>query len=156
MLALLCLRALGTNAQVAAPDLIGIADKNESGSFRRAAVDALGYVGPVKQVVPNLLQWATKPDPFVQIPAINGLGRLRPPAVEAVPHLMEWTTNSDQDVVVSAINALGGIGPPAKGAVPLLMGWATSARLRVAVNAKAALLQIDPEAAAKAGITNAP
>jgi hypothetical protein len=69
---------------------------------------------------------------------------------------MEWTTNSDQDVVVSAINALGGIGPPAKGAVPLLMGWATSARLRVAVNAKAALLQIDPEAAAKAGITNAP
>jgi hypothetical protein len=172
---------LRTNAQSALPRLIEIADQNISPSSQRAAIRALIYTRPTgppaQQAVAHLLQWATNKDLSVQDEAIITLGNIGPPAEAAVPYLKQCAVSHDSGVRLQAKLALLRIDPKAfadsvfdghQGDPTDLLGWSLEVQraapylLQYATNAPNAsvvrfLMQgLNPEAAAKAGITNAP
>ena len=72
---------LGTNAQMAVPALIKIADDNISPISRLCAIQSVCYIGPpAREAVPSLLRWATNADSDVRNWAKFGLRYIDPQA----------------------------------------------------------------------------
>jgi bilin biosynthesis protein len=107
------------------PKLMAILDEEDT-TYRRAAVKALGVIGP--DTVPSLVEAllnssnvtvrgsAAKatalndPNPVVHIAAVMALGEIGAPAVETLIEALQTTDNPA--LGVSLVNALGSIGDP--------------------------------------------
>jgi hypothetical protein len=153
----LCLMKLGRQAQSAVPALIDIINHSTSVHSQIWAMYALVAIwSPAKEDVPTLLRWATYAESHVRYQAIRMLGRLHVEADQVVPALTSALRDPDADVRDEAVEALRRFGSNARPAVSALVKVLHDPSKAVRQDATNALKAIDPEAAAKAGITNAP
>jgi HEAT repeat protein len=146
--------------EAAVSALITIAGRNISNADASDfAIDELVSLGPpAKEAVPSLMEWATNSDWYVRYHAIRALGKIRAEPDRVVPVLMSALADPNANVHICAVQALENFGPNAKPAVTTLMEWLHDPAHDVSAReyATKALRAIDPDAAAKAGITNAP
>lgn len=100
----------------AVPALIKIAnDMNAWG--RRAAINALGVIGPAKSVLPTLIKSTKGSDQNIRVSAAMGIGELGASAEPALADLQRLLDDKEGSVAWYAIKALGKIGPKAEPAV---------------------------------------
>ncbi len=103
-------------------DNVRCALKDEEGSVRKVAAEALGGIGPeAKAAVPALIEALKDPEGDVRREAAQTLGQIGPEAKAAVPALSEALKDTEWEVRSGAGRALGGIGPEAKAAIPALI-----------------------------------
>ena len=89
--------------------------------------------------------------------ALEGFKILGSDGQSAVPELIRIASDNFSATSTScAILSLVKVGPAARQAVPYLAHWVTNSDKRLRFYSGMVLRDIDPEAAAKAGITNAP
>jgi hypothetical protein len=157
---------IGTAASEAVPVVLRTTESRYV-TERKTALWSLGMIHAQPDlVISNLFKLTQDPDDSVRVQAWYGLsaygpeanlGALQLQAELVVPALSQGLIDYNDEVRREAANAMAKFGSKAKSAVPSLV-QALSATNSPSVKAalSKALLQIDPEAAAKAGITNAP
>ena len=148
------IRALGSNAQSAVPELIRIADQGVSTDSRAWTIEALGFIGePARETLPQFLKWATNAEDRVRAEAVWALGwafgKKGFECERVLPVLTGALHDTNTLVRVRALGSLQSYGPAAKSVVPSLIELLNSdsramSRQTVIDTVKA----IDPEAAA--------
>jgi HEAT repeat protein len=127
-----------------------------------AVYSLVGLAPSAKEPVPSLLRWATDGNAEVRSSAIEVLGKIRAEGDLVVPVLTNALHDPSAEAQYRALVALRKFGPEAHLAVPALVDFLNSLNpptpfeVHRHTEALRALQAIDPEAAAKAGITNAP
>jgi HEAT repeat protein len=150
---------LGRDAASLAPAFVAVL-KDKSRSDRGAALRALDAMGPAAAEAVLTLEAKLKEDPE-QVEVAVALARLGRPdlAVRALPTLIkqaeaEW--ESSRIDYYRTLDDLKTLGREAKPAVPVLLRLMRHDHPSVYAHAASALLAIDPEAAARAGVRDAP
>jgi hypothetical protein len=155
--AILSLGYIGPPAETAVPTLLHLtSDTNYY--VRMVSFVSLGRIHARPEVVvPMLLQGLQDTNQRVQLCASVAFADYGPNAMSAVPQLVQSlraTPAATNDLPF--VQALGFIGPAAKESIPFLLPLTTNADAQIYSGSRRAIQRIDPEAAAKAGITNAP
>jgi HEAT repeat protein len=135
---------IGSNASAAVPALLRVTgDKDEN--LRRAAVAAIGAVGPMADVaVPTLAELLVFDESAaVRDQAADALSRIGSSATKLLTRLL---ADEDAEVRWRAAQSLGTIRPLAKSAVPALTKALEDGNAEVRINAMEALWAIDPDA----------
>ena len=130
----------------AVPELHAALQKRNP-QVRRAAVDALGVIGPAaKAAIPLLIELLD--DSACRDAAAESLGRMGFEARAAVPRLLALLEaarlQGASEEYVALLDALGAIGPDALSAAPALLNFANFDDSRTRQAAVLALAKIDP------------
>jgi HEAT repeat protein len=147
------LRALAAAgaAEEAVPVLLRRLEDKDSDA-RRAAVEALGELGPVTpEVLPALLRALDDKDGFVRAEVPSALGAFKQDAKVIVPALVKVLGQrqqafADTFLVVNSVRTLGEFGPEARDAAPLLVDLLDVEDESVQKAATVALANVDPSA----------
>ena len=135
----------GIEASVAVPALVkSLGDK--CWEVRKAAVEALGDIGPAAQEAVPALVDALWDGPSVRDTVPKALGDIGPAAQATVPALVRALGDWSETLQVAAAKALGHIGPAAQEAVPALVKAIGDRRMAVREAAVEALGHIGPAA----------
>ena len=121
-------------------------EKDDDAEVRRAAVQALGALGPsASDAVPDLIEAAKSGEVGLQIEAELALGQIGAAPETAVPTLVEALQRSDQPAVqYQAARALGLFGEEAEIAKPELQAAMREGDAALRYQAALALQTIDP------------
>jgi hypothetical protein len=166
------IRAIGTNAGPAVPQLIEIFNRESDRDTKDWVLPVLAEIGPpAEPAVPMLLSTLSGTNAWLRENAARALGEIRADAAEVVPALIFCLRAPEPRLREASVMALRNFGKQAKAAAPALLELVRDPKLASSPNplfisppgvsvriptlgelATNALWQIDPEAATKAGM----
>jgi len=115
------LKALGSDANAALPDLIEIALRHSDRFKRASAIHTLGLVGVGNPgALKALIDQLSDSDKLVRDSAATAIATFTTNGAPAVPALMSLVKSESEPF--NSLLALGFIGSPARDAVPIIMG----------------------------------
>jgi HEAT repeat protein len=152
-------RELGPDAAPLAPALVAVL-KNRKSREHDAALEALQAIGPAAAEAVPVLEAMLREDPtrITVAVALARLGRpdLATPAIPALVRAAEHSVRPHDSAWWRLLHELPSFGPAARPAVPFLLRVMRHNDGEAYRLAARALLAIDPEAAAVAGVCDAP